>query len=499
MAVLIKEKLIQYVPSLGLDVAEVGLLLLADRLIIILNGVVLDGLEGDGNGADDTQEDEDNGDDDLTHTLTLGVEGVVTIRRTVTNDRGLDNWSQDTSQVLDELVETGEASSLVGVVGEGSHQPVRVTLVHGIENTIEEVQEEGSNVLAGVVDKIDAVEISSVLDPGILCGVENSILGSEGGLEDDTSDPDGNADTSQHNQAIASTGGAVPLRAIQEVAVEDGGDDLSEPVEHGVHVTGALGEVEAVDSVELVRVDPVGGEEHGNESQHAPVLEESEDRLELGDGARVLDLDDMRAISTDDLVGGQQENRDEGSEGHDNHVSDVRGSGSTTGLVVAPLNAERNDVTEDTTAVEDGPEDGEVLALLVLSGVTHHDGTLSAPQPTSTNTEQAGGDDNEGDRVNVVVGQERSDVEDIGQATENEKEAVSNNVEESAGEQGREGEHAGESSTGSVTDIRILGTKTVGTGSVQGIEHTRAAEADETQDDDLGQRIGESHCWRERG
>ena len=426
-------------------------MLLAVGAIALLNGVVLNCLVRDGDTTNDANKDEDNTDNHLSHTPAGSAQCIRAGRRSVTDLRGLDNRGQDTTQVLDKLVETSKASSLVGIVGESSHQPVRVALVHGIGNTIEEVQEEGCNVIAGVLDEINAAEVGGVLD--VLTVLKDGALGSEGGLEGNTASPGGSADGGQQDETIASTSGAGPLFTIQESTVEDRGKDLSHPVEHRVHVTGALSKVEGVDSGELVGVDPVGGEEHGNECQHAPVLEESKDRLELRDGARVLDLDDGSAIVTNDLGGGQQQDGDESTDGHDNHVSDISAIGSTTSLWIIPLKTERNHVSEDTTAVEDGPEDGEVLALLVLSGVTHHDGTLGAPQPTSTNTQQAGGDDDKDDRVNRVVGQERSDVEDIGQTTENEEETMADNVEECSSEQGREGEHNRESGTGVVTDI----------------------------------------------
>ena len=466
-----------------LVLAVVELLLVAelDYVVTLLDGVFLDGPEGNRNSTKDTETDQDNTDKELTHAAGLGMDGIVSSRGSITDDRGLDDRGKDTSQVLDKLVETSETGSLVGIVGQGSHQPVRETLVHGIGDSVSEVEEEGTDKVLGVGDQIDMVKVGGVLDQAArVARVWDGVVvaGTKRALEEVPSSPGTAKQDSQEDKTVAGTLGTGPLALVQELTIGNGGENLSQPVEHRVHGTRTDGEVEGVDGVELVGVDPVGGEEHGDQAQHAPVQEELEDRDQLGGGARVADTDDVRAIPTENLGGRQQEEGEKGTNDHDDHVGPIGTGASTTGIGVVPLENQGDDVTNDTSTVEDGPEDGKVLALVTLLGVAHHDGTLGAPQPTGTNTEQARGNDNKDDRGDEVVGQEGSDIETVSQTTDDEQETVTKDVEESAGKEGRDGKDTGEGSRGMVSDIRILGAETIGSCSLQGIEHAWTAKTD---------------------
>ena len=73
--------------------------------------------------------------------------------------------------------------------------------------------------------------------------------------------------------------------------------------------------------------------------------------------------------------------------------------------------------TNDTSEVENDPEDGDKFALLVLIGVTHHDGTLRSPQKTGANTKQSTGKDEKTGVLIVVVGEKRSDIEEVTKTT----------------------------------------------------------------------------------
>lgn len=77
-----------------------------------------------------------------------------------------------------------------------------------------------------------------------------------------------------------------------------------------------------------------------------------------------------------------------------------------------------------------------------------------------------------------MVGQEGSNIETVGQTTDDEKETVTKDVEESTGKEGRDGKDTGEGGRGVVSDIGIPGIQTVGSCSLQGIEHAWAAETD---------------------
>jgi hypothetical protein len=57
--------------------------------------------------------------------------------------------------------------------------------------------------------------------------------------------------------------------------------------------------------------------------------------------------------------------------------------------------SERNGGTNDITEVEDGPKNGDELALLALSRIRQHERALSSPEQSSANAEESSGDDDE--------------------------------------------------------------------------------------------------------
>lgn len=65
--------------------------------------------------------------------------------------------------------------------------------------------------------------------------------------------------------------------------------------------------------------------------------------------------------------------------------------------------------TNDTTQVENGPEPGKVSSLGSFVGIRQHNGSLSSPQQTGTNTEESAGKDTEACGVVGVNRDQESD------------------------------------------------------------------------------------------
>ena len=124
----------------------------------------------------------------------------------------------------------------------------------------------------------------------------------EGDLPRETDGPDDDSESGDNGKAEVAT-----LATVQVLVVEDketdheGTDDGAGTFERGVEGTGGAVENGRVNT-SLVRVEVVGREEHGQKSEHAPVLEETEHAddffVDLG---LLLELDDG-SIRTDDAI-----------------------------------------------------------------------------------------------------------------------------------------------------------------------------------------------------
>ena len=171
---------------------------------------------------------------------------------------GVDSPGNGSTTGLDALVETGITGQDCDIVGESTHQPVDVSLPGSIVQTVEHVQEQRSDVGSTLVE--------------IVVGL-GSVNG-EGPLEKDTSDPSSDKEaTVMMVNPRERTGLAVHALVIEDSGKRLGANDLGRPIKDVVQGLGTDREVTSVDSRELVRVKPVGGQEHGDEDNHAPVQE----------------------------------------------------------------------------------------------------------------------------------------------------------------------------------------------------------------------------------
>lgn len=149
--------------------------------------------------------------------------------------------------------------------------------------------------------------------------------------------------------------------------------------------------------------------------------------------------------------------------------------------------ARKQDVTyqtaNDSTHVEDHPEPRDVATLGSLRRVGHHDGSLGAPQQTSADTEQGTGKGGEAQVLRVVVGEIRGNIDRVADSTKGQSSADSKLVGEGAGEETNDRKGRVQGGVGAVvcSGIKLAAAAHA----VEGIEHTRAQEADEGDNDEL--------------
>lgn len=130
----------------------------------------------------------------------------------------------------------------------------------------------------------------------------------------------------------------------------------------------------------------------------------------------------------------------------------------------------------DSTGVEDGPEPRDVTTLAVLGRVRHHDGALCRPEQTSANTEESTSKDNKAHVLRVGVAEKRGAVDAVAETANGQGQANSKTVSKSASEETDDGKSAVESCVGVVLSRGFDLTSSSKT--AQGIEHSRAQEAD---------------------
>ena len=136
--------------------------------------------------------------------------------------------------------------------------------------------------------------------------------------------------------------------------------------------------------------------------------------------------------------------------------------------------------------VENHPEPGDVAALGSFRWVRHHDGTLGAPQQTSAYTEQRTGESGEAQVLCVVVGQVRRHINGIANTANGQSSADAELVGEGSGEKANNGEGRVQSRVCAIVCGRIELASAAH--AVESIEHTRAHEAHDGDNDQLDRR-----------
>jgi len=156
-------------------------------------------------------------------------------------------------------------------------------------------------------------------------------------------------------------------------------------------------------------------------TKDTPVLQTLPQTLELlGDGRLIIDPDDS-SIGTDNPVWGQYRKGGSNTK-KDDHQESLRQKGamevrsvSTSGprrptewgtynicggchgiqMTFSKIDSKGDDGTDEGTKLEDGPEDTERLAFILLEWVTHHNTSLSRPEQSGGDTEDCAGKNQE--------------------------------------------------------------------------------------------------------
>lgn len=92
------------------------------------------------------------------------------------------------------------------------------------------------------------------------------------------------------------------------------------------------------------------------------------------------------------------------------------------------LNTEGNGRADNTTHGEHGPEERERAALVLLLGISHHDGALRCPEETGAHAENGRSGDNKGAVAMDLEGPERTGVQRVTQGADAESQASTEDV-----------------------------------------------------------------------
>lgn len=203
--------------------------------------------------------------------------------------------------------------------------PVHATLPDSVVSTVEEVQEHRANVARGT--PIPSLEEGSSVSDDIGAVV---IL-----LPGPTATIDGDGQDDESDEHDTGTERTTNLGVVEKGTNNGGSADLSEPVQETVQGTSTGVKVGGVDGVLLIGVEPVGRPHHGEQQNDVWLGNDtSVQTLEFGPPAGVLHENDLCTIGSNDLVGVDEEKRQESTGDHQNDESNV---GTVSVEVVRPM------------------------------------------------------------------------------------------------------------------------------------------------------------------
>jgi len=142
------------------------------------------------------------------------------------------------------------------------------------------------------------------------------------------------------------------------------------------------------------RVEPVGGKKHGEEQDDFWVGDKCVPQAhDLLLPRRLLGCLDPRAVRSDHLGRIRHEHRDCHTDQCKDEKTNIGAVLDSVGLVLNVL-AEGNRSSNDSTEVEDGPEDRDEATFLAFGRVGKHQGALGGPEEAGTKAEDGScGDD----------------------------------------------------------------------------------------------------------
>jgi len=197
---------------------------------------------------------------------------------------------------------------------------ILVLCSEGVATCVEDVQEHRANV-----SRIGPVELLVVVAWVVGGSIAHLDLSARViGLESVSATPNDESEHEQDNPQRLGANGTSEACEIQAVSEDHRAPDLREPVEDAVEGAGAGVEPGQVDAVEVVGVEPIGGEEHGEEEDHVGlVLERLPHADELGLPSWVLHDDDAAAVVAHHALRVAEEEGEDGAEGREDDEANV--------------------------------------------------------------------------------------------------------------------------------------------------------------------------------
>lgn len=211
---------------------------------------------------------------------------------------------------LGALIVSSHTGELEWFIGERGHSVVGEPLEHSIGDVVRHHQDDGADGnTSGPV-------------PGHGNTPNNAVSTSELDLEAQTASPDDAVEEDDKGGCEQGSLASAKGEVICHLADDDRADDRAETGKQRYQSTGPPVKERRGNST-LIRVKVVGREEHGEQYDHAPVLEQVAQFLELLRWRDSILQFDHSTIATDDEVGRQKEPRGNNGSEHDDHEGEV--------------------------------------------------------------------------------------------------------------------------------------------------------------------------------
>lgn len=192
--------------------------------------------------------------------------------------------------------------------------------------------------------------------------------------------PDGPNEQEGDGPTCPSAGSPAEPRIIEHETDGETADHLGEPVEQVVECAGADGEEDRVEILELPGVEPVAGQEHGEEEEYPGVgAQEAVETQQLPSPVRLFGHDDARSVVPDDRSWIFEKDGDASAEAGEDDERNVRSVPDRVARRVV-RQAELDRRTQYGAEVEDDPKDGDESPLLRFERVGEHQRALGRPE-----------------------------------------------------------------------------------------------------------------------
>lgn len=192
--------------------------------------------------------------------------------------------------------------------------PIRGCLPRGIKHSVEHVEEHGANITA----------VTPVQMPLLVVYIRYNISTRVGSLEIVSTTPNNEGEDEERHNTGLSTYGAGEAFAVESEAEDSGANDLGGPVENRIEGSSTNVEPGGIDILEMVGIEPVGGEEEWEEEDDVPVgLECFEHADELGLPRWIFHKNDTRPVFALDVMGIAEKGGEDESSCHEDDEGNV--------------------------------------------------------------------------------------------------------------------------------------------------------------------------------